>query len=271
MKKILIIIVVTAILLGGAYAALSYLRGGTSAPPDDAGLGSSSAALQTSSVPSGTIPEEDEFLRIGGTVLRTFSTGTPEEKERNLRVLAVLKPDTRTKVQDGVARKLVALPQREREVFESQILESYMLLPEDKRNESKDIMMQFFAGMPDVVVSDPPLAGTPLVRGNITAVGDKIATGQAVVAVDPERGMEIRLENFRVSRAPDLHVYLTKNPVPRTPDELKTQGFVDLGSLKGNAGNQNYGIPRDTPVQEFNVLVIYSQTFGAIYAVATTQ
>jgi hypothetical protein len=46
-------------------------------------------------------------------------------------------------------------------------------------------------------------------------------------------------------------------------------GYLDLGSLKGNIGNQNYEIPAGTDISEYQSVVIYCLPFHVIFSTAT--
>ena len=50
----------------------------------------------------------------------------------------------------------------------------------------------------------------------------------------------LRFEDFSATNGPDLHVLLAENPAPTSSSELGN--YLDLGSLKGNIGSQNYEI-----------------------------
>jgi len=43
---------------------------------------------------------------------------------------------------------------------------------------------------------------------------------------------------------------------------------LDLGSLKGNVGNQNYEIPADADVNALFSVVIYCSPFHVVFSVA---
>ena len=58
------------------------------------------------------------------------------------------------------------------------------------------------------------------------------------------------MEDFRATNGPDLVVYLAKHPAPRVADDVTGGGFVSLGKLKGNVGNQNYDVPPDVDITE---------------------
>ena len=77
-----------------------------------------------------------------------------------------------------------------------------------------------------------------------------------------------RVESFRVTNGPDLHVILSPDPDPRSREAVKEAGYVDLGKLKGNIGNQNYPIPEGIDTSIFNSAVIYCKPFHVIFSVA---
>jgi len=51
------------------------------------------------------------------------------------------------------------------------------------------------------------------------------------------------LTNFKTSNGPDVHVYLIAAPDAKDDATVKNAEFVDLGSMKGNLGDQNYDVP----------------------------
>ena len=70
-----------------------------------------------------------------------------------------------------------------------------------------------------------------------------------------------------VTPGPDLHVLLVPAEDPASRDDVT--GYVDLGSLKGNIGDQNYDIPTDVDIAEYGSVVIYCQPFHVLFSVAT--
>lgn len=80
----------------------------------------------------------------------------------------------------------------------------------------------------------------------------------------------LRLEDFSTSNGPDLHVLLTSNVPVGIADPLN-DGYVDLGQLKGNIGNQNYDIPSEVNLNDYQAVVIYCMPFHVNFTVATLE
>jgi len=96
-------------------------------------------------------------------------------------------------------------------------------------------------------------------------------SGRATIYRLPDGSHVLRLEDFQVTNGPDLHVYLSAHPNPASSEEIKQGSYVDLGSLKGNIGNQNYVIPADVDVSAMQSVIIYCQPFHVIFSVASLQ
>ena len=92
------------------------------------------------------------------------------------------------------------------------------------------------------------------------------ASGTATIyEVDGSR--ILRLEDFTVTNGPELHVLLAKN-TPTAIFDGVGEDYVDLGQLKGNVGNQNYNIPDEINLDEFQSVVIYCVPFHVVFSSA---
>jgi hypothetical protein len=89
-------------------------------------------------------------------------------------------------------------------------------------------------------------------------------SGQATIYLLGNGSSVLRLENLDVTNGPDLHILLLKDPEGRD----KSQGYLDLGGLKGNRGNQNYGIPDGEDLSTYRSAMIYWQPFHVIFSIA---
>ena len=78
----------------------------------------------------------------------------------------------------------------------------------------------------------------------------------------------LRLSNFETSNGPDVHVYLTVAEVEKGNDVIKQAGFIDLGSMKGNKGDQNYDIPTEADLNKYRNVTIWCARFGVNFGMA---
>ncbi len=96
-------------------------------------------------------------------------------------------------------------------------------------------------------------------------------SGSATIYRTPDGSEVLRLENLNVTNGPALHVVLSTHPDPKRSEEVKQEGYVDLGDLKGNRGNQNYPIPAGVDTSIHKSVVIYCYPFAVVFSVATLE
>jgi Electron transfer DM13 len=125
---------------------------------------------------------------------------------------------------------------------------------------------------PDVPAAEamPASAATPeiLVSGQFIQI-DALhgAEGSATIYTLTDGSHVLRFEGFRATNGPDLHVVLSQATDPRNHDALGE--YIDLGSLKGNVGDQNYVIPEDVDLSQIQSVVIYCVPFQVVFSTAT--
>ena len=95
--------------------------------------------------------------------------------------------------------------------------------------------------------------------------------GQTTIYRRPDGSHLLRLDEFKTTNGPDLHVILTPHQNPTRQNDVKTPGYVNLGKLKGNIDNQNYPIPDDIDVTVQGNVIIYCKPFHVIFSVAQLQ
>ena len=97
-----------------------------------------------------------------------------------------------------------------------------------------------------------------MVSGIFVGVGDGIHSAQGAAKVLSIDGSALlRLEDFKATNGPDLHVYLAT-------DEKATD-YVDLGQLKANIGNQNYQIPEGTDLAKYDTALVWCKQFSVLF------
>ena len=94
-------------------------------------------------------------------------------------------------------------------------------------------------------------------------------TGTATVYRLEDGSHVLRLEDFEVTNGPDLHVFLTPVTDVQSGSDVKADGYLDLGELRGNIGDQNYELPADFDVESIGSVVIYCVPFSVVFATAS--
>jgi hypothetical protein len=92
-------------------------------------------------------------------------------------------------------------------------------------------------------------------------------TGRAII-VDTGGRRVLRFESFRTSNGPDVVVYLSAAYPKSVGDDAIARDFVDLGSLKGNVGDQNYEIPAGTDLTKYSNVVVWCRRFKVSFGAA---
>jgi hypothetical protein len=78
----------------------------------------------------------------------------------------------------------------------------------------------------------------------------------------------LRFTNFETSNGPDVHVYLIAANDASDSETVKKAGFLELGSLKGNIGDQNYDIPSDADLMKYRAVTIWCKRFSVNFGTA---
>ena len=80
-------------------------------------------------------------------------------------------------------------------------------------------------------------------------------------------GYVVRFENLNVENGPDLRVYLSTASSGSKQSAFNDE-YVDIGSLKGNKGNQNYRVGASVDVRKYRSVVVWCRRFSVGFAVA---
>jgi hypothetical protein len=143
-----------------------------------------------------------------------------------------------------------------------------------KTNPTMAVEMAKAALSPDRIVPDaeqamPQIGGSSIVAKGAFIQIDAVHKAEGTVTLYQlsDNSRILRFEQFKSTNGPDLHVLFTRNPEPRKPADVGND-FVDLGQLKGNVGDQNYRVPSELDLSQYQGVVIYSLVFGAIFSSA---
>ena len=78
----------------------------------------------------------------------------------------------------------------------------------------------------------------------------------------------LRLTDFTTSNGPDVRVYLVAAGDASDNETVTRAGFVELGKLKGNQGDQNYDVPNDLDLAKYRAVTIWCRRFSVNFATA---
>ena len=134
-------------------------------------------------------------------------------------------------------------------------------VPDDTKDEAATSDLEV-GGMTGTQMVEMEMAAATHYAGTFVGVNDGIhnANGDAY-AIPLEDGSTIlRLENFAATNGPDLHIYLAT--------DKRATDYIDLGELKANRGNQNYGIPEGTDLETYNNVLIWCEPFRVLFGSA---
>ena len=93
-------------------------------------------------------------------------------------------------------------------------------------------------------------------------------SGNVAVVKRPDGMVEIQLTDFQVTNGPDLEIWLSAHPDPKSSADVKGADWVSLGLLKGNIGNQSYVVPPSADISRFKSVAIWCEQFGVLFAAA---
>jgi hypothetical protein len=98
--------------------------------------------------------------------------------------------------------------------------------------------------------------------GSFIGAGDGFHNAEGLAKVIPLRDGStiLRLENFKSTNGPNVHVYISIDKA--------ASNFIDLGRLKANNGNQNYNIPNGTDIAKYKFILIWCKDFSVLFGSA---
>jgi hypothetical protein len=153
------------------------------------------------------------------------------------------------------------------EVIDEEFVEE---LGSEKAQELEETILAVATMMPDHPMDEEmPEVETEwkLVRQGQFQDADAVHRGSGLASIF-ELGDQrvLRFEDFEVTNGPDLHVLLVENLAGTNHDAIGR--YIDLGSLKGNLGNQNYEIMTNVDLSLYEGVMIYCMPFHVVFATA---
>lgn len=78
----------------------------------------------------------------------------------------------------------------------------------------------------------------------------------------------LRLTDFATSNGPDVRVYLVAAADVQDNETVTSAGFVELGPMKGNIGDQHYEIPATVDLASYRTVTIWCRRFSVNFGSA---
>jgi Electron transfer DM13 len=78
----------------------------------------------------------------------------------------------------------------------------------------------------------------------------------------------LRFTSFTTSNGPDVHVYMVAADDAKDAASVEQAGFVDLGVIKGNIGDQNYTLASDLDLGKYRAVSIWCKRFSVNFGAA---
>jgi hypothetical protein len=92
--------------------------------------------------------------------------------------------------------------------------------------------------------------------------------GTATIYQYPDGKRVLRLTGFETSNGPDVQLYLVAAGDATDNDTVTKAGFVHLGALKGNLGDQNYDVPSNVDLTTHKAVTVWCRRFGVNFGTA---
>jgi hypothetical protein len=104
------------------------------------------------------------------------------------------------------------------------------------------------------------------------------STGKVTLYRSADGSLLLRFDDFDVTNAPQMAVYLVaidkpptdiKLPIRKEDFDIGGISHFEVGPLLGTHGNQQFDLPRELPITSYQSVVIYSESLHIVYAFAT--
>ena len=111
------------------------------------------------------------------------------------------------------------------------------------------------------------------------SVPQTLASGTFYSVVHPTEGVAtvyglgngnrvLRLTNLKTTNGPNVHVYMVAADDAKDNASVRRAGFIDLGHIKGNVGDQNYTLGQNVDLSKYRVVSLWCQRFSLNFGAA---
>jgi hypothetical protein len=124
----------------------------------------------------------------------------------------------------------------------------------------------------DEAMPTAPGASTvqPLESGQFYGIAHP-TEGTATIYQMGDGSRVLRLTRFSTSNGPDVHVYMVAADDAKDAATVEKTGFIDLGVIKGNIGDQNYTFASDLDLAKYRAVSIWCKRFSVNFGAAALR
>ena len=113
-------------------------------------------------------------------------------------------------------------------------------------------------------------AGRPVESGRFYGIAHP-TVGTAAIYRREDGSRFLRLTSFNTSNGPDVHIYMVAADDAKDAATVEKAGFVDLGVMKGNIGDQNYTLGSDLDLAKYRAVSIWCKRFSVNFGAAALR
>jgi hypothetical protein len=110
----------------------------------------------------------------------------------------------------------------------------------------------------------------PLVSGQFYSILHPTA-GTATIYQMGDGARVLRFTSFSTSNGPDVHVYMVGADDAKDIATVQEAGFIDLGVIKGNIGDQNYTLRGGLDLGKYRAVSIWRKRFSVNFGAAALR
>jgi len=92
--------------------------------------------------------------------------------------------------------------------------------------------------------------------------------GTAIIYQVADGSRVLRFTNFRTTNGPNVHVYMVAADDATDNASVRRAGFIDLGPIKGNVGDQNYALGPGVDLSKYRAVSVWCQRFSLNFGTA---
>jgi electron transfer DM13 len=78
----------------------------------------------------------------------------------------------------------------------------------------------------------------------------------------------LRFTNFKTTNGPNVHVYMVAADDAKDNATVRRAGFIDLGPIKGNVGDQNYPFGLEVDLSKYRAVSVWCKRFSLNFGTA---